>query len=181
MAGPPLVPSTPPLIVPTMHNKVAGAMHHLATYYNEDATNFLSGPMPPTTQPMSRTSSPEPSVSPAGGQSGQTAINWKNFTSFVSIACLTMLDRLQLSPDELAMTSITPIDPTTLKPEQYKDFFTVPANFNEPWNHSCPFQRQQWRDAVHTEFAKIAEKKVWRKEKKIKIHKGRRNANGSLI
>jgi len=90
------------------------------------------------------------------------------------MACLTMLDRLQLSPHDLAMTSMIDVDPTTLPPEHYKDQFANPMTYDEAWNHSCPFQREKWREAIHKEFRKMNEQKVWTVQKKSAIPAGRR-------
>jgi len=90
----------------------------------------------------------------------QASFNWADYASFDPVACLTMLDRLQLSPHDLAMTSMIDVDPTTLPPEHYKDQFTNPMTYDEAWSHSCPFQREKWREAIHKEFSKMNEQKV---------------------
>jgi len=104
----------------------------------------------------------------------QASINWADYASFDPITCLTMLDRLQLSPHDLAMTSMIDVDPTTLPPEHYKYQFATPMSYDEAWNHSCPFQRAKWREAIHKEFSKMNEQKVWRVQKKSTIPAGRR-------
>jgi len=104
----------------------------------------------------------------------QASINWANYASFDPIACLTMLDSLQLSPHDLAMTSMIDVDPTTLPPEHYKYQFANPMSYEEAWNHSCPFQQAKWREAIHKEFSKMNEQKVWRVQKKAAIPTGRR-------
>ena len=66
------------------------------------------------------------------------------------------------------------VDPTTLPPEHYKDQFANPMTYEEAWNHSCPFQREKWREAIHKEFKKMNEQKVWTVQKKSTIPAGRR-------
>jgi hypothetical protein len=66
-----------------------------------------------------------------------------------------------------------------MKPEEvpkhlYKDVFTVPKNFNEAWNHPCPFQRKLWREGFMLEFKKMKEHKVWHVTKRSNIPKGKR-------
>jgi hypothetical protein len=90
------------------NNRVLHAMRQLESSFNPDATDFVA-----------RHSA---EGQPAGRESEQAAINCSDFSSFDSLACLTMLDRLQLGPEELALTAI----PEQLKPEQYKDVFNVP-------------------------------------------------------
>ena len=104
----------------------------------------------------------------------QASINWADYASFDHMACLTMLDSLQLSPHDLAMASMIDVDPTTLPPEHYKDQFANPMSYDEAWNHSCPFQREKWREAIHREFNKMNEQKVWKIQKKSGIPAGRR-------
>jgi len=99
----------------------------------------------------------------------QASINWADYASFDPVACLTMLDRLQLSPHDLAMTSMIDVDPTTLPTEHYKDQFTNPMTYDKAWNHSCPFQREKWIEAIHKEFEKMNEQKVWTVQKKSTI------------
>ena len=70
----------------------------------------------------------------------QASINWADYASFDPVACLTMLDSLQLLPHDLAMALMIDVDPTTLPPEHYKDQFTNPMSYEEAQNHSCPFQ-----------------------------------------
>ena len=70
----------------------------------------------------------------------QASINWADYASFDPMACLTMLDSLQLSPHDLAMASMIDVDPTTLPPEHYKDQFANYMSYEEAWNHSCLFQ-----------------------------------------
>ena len=112
---------------------------------------------------------------PAGREGGQTAIDWSDFASFDTMACLTMLDGLQLSPKELAMSAtLDPKNPESLKPEEYKDAFTNPNNFQEAWNHPCPFQREKWREGIRKEFKKMNERRVWERRKKSSIPQGRR-------
>jgi hypothetical protein len=61
-----------------------------------------------------------------------------------------------------------------LKPEQYKDVFEAPRTFDEAWNHPDEFQRKKWREAINKEFAKMEQKKVWRKIKRKDMEPGRR-------
>jgi len=86
-----------------------------------------------------------------------------------------MLDSLQLSPHDLAMTSMIDVDPTTLPPEHYKDQFTNPMSYDEAWNHSFPFQREKWIEAIHRKFGKMNEQKVWKTQKKSANPTGRRS------
>jgi hypothetical protein len=51
-------------------------------------------------------------------------------------------------------------DAQHIKPEQYKDAFTNPVNFQEAYNHADPFQRNHWREAIKKEFSKMNERKV---------------------
>jgi hypothetical protein len=81
-----------------------------------------------------------------------------------------MLDRLQLGPDDLALAALKAPDPQHIKPEQYKDAFTNPVNFQEAYNHPESFQRNHWRVAIKKEFSKINERKVWRKLKSQNCH-----------
>jgi hypothetical protein len=138
---------------PTNDNRVLRAMRQLESSFNPDATDFVA-----------RHSAED---QPAGRDSAQAAIDY-------SLACLTMLDRLQLGPDELALTAMTVSDPKQIKPEQYKDLFNVPMTFEEAWNHPDPFQKELWRDAIMTEFSKMETRKVWTKKKISDIPRGRR-------
>jgi hypothetical protein len=61
-----------------------------------------------------------------------------------------------------------------IDPSQYKDKFEVPESFEEAWNHPDPFQRKRWREAIEKEFAKMDQRKVWRKIKRSEMEKGRR-------
>jgi hypothetical protein len=70
----------------------------------------------------------------AGRENGQAAFQFNNWGwggNFDTLACLTMLDRLQLGPDDLALAALKTPDPQHIKPEQYKDVFTNPVNFQE--------------------------------------------------
>jgi len=128
---------------------------------------------PPPTATPSETSSPMVQTIPWQTEE-QASINWGDFASFDTMTCLTMLDRLQLSPQDLAKTSMINLDPTTLPPERYKDQFANPMSYEEAWNHSCPFQRGKWREAIKKEFGKMSERQVWRKQKKSAMPAGRR-------
>jgi hypothetical protein len=66
------------------------------------------------------------------------------------------------------------IDPTSLNPSQYKDFFLVPATFSEAWNHPCPFQRGQWREAINKELLKMDTYNVYKIVKRVSIPSGRK-------
>ena len=35
-------------------------------------------------------------------------------------------------------------DPATVPPDERKDVFDPPTNFQGAWNHPCPFQREMW-------------------------------------
>ena len=67
-----------------------------------------------------------------------------------------------------------PKPPSSVRPEQYKDVFEAPSKFQDAWNHTDPFQRQQWRDAIKKEFDKMKNLGVWKKIKRSKMPKGRR-------
>ena len=70
--------------------------------------------------------------------------------------------------------SLTKDQFTSIPREKYKDYFTVPATWNETWNHPCPFQRKLWRDALHKELEKTESNKVYRKFKKNDLPAGRK-------
>ena len=102
------------------------------------------------------------------------SVFWKDLSSADALAALSMLDHLLLFPEELAMTASTNIDPSTLRPDQYKDHFTVPSNYDEAWDHPCPFQRNKWHTAIKLELAKMNERTVWKLFKLANIPNGRR-------
>jgi hypothetical protein len=66
------------------------------------------------------------------------------------------------------------VDPSTLKPAQYKDYLEVPTTFNEAWNHPCETQRKLWREAIGVELTKMMMYKVWRKVKRHIVPKNRK-------
>jgi hypothetical protein len=66
------------------------------------------------------------------------------------------------------------VDPTNLKPAQYKDFLETPTCFNDAWNHPCETQRKLWREAIGVELAKMMTYKVWRKVKRHLVPKNRK-------
>ena len=70
--------------------------------------------------------------------------------------------------------ALASIDATSLNPSQYKDYFLVPSSFEQAWNHTCPFQRDKWRDAIMKEFDKMESYKVYKKVKRSSIPAGRR-------
>ena len=153
--------------------RVARAMRQLETSYNPDASQVLQ-----QAEVRAHTRSMGPVDNhPAGREreQGQSGLDWSDFASFDTLACLTMLDRLQLSPDELALAATDkPTNNELLKPEDYRDAFTAPTKYEEAWNHPDPFQRKSWREAIHKEFSKMNERKVWRKVKRSDIPSGRR-------
>lgn len=94
-----------------------------------------------------------------------------------------MLDRMDESFEDVALSAfVNSIEVESLeenhygklKPEQYKDVFNKPANFNEAWNHPSSFQRKLWREAIIKELAKMESYKVWKKVKKSNIPQNRR-------
>ena len=74
--------------------------------------------------------------------SEQASILWEDYSSFDPMACLTMLDHLQLLPHDLAMTSMIDVDTTTLPPEHYKDQFSNPMSDDEAWNIHAPSKKK---------------------------------------
>jgi hypothetical protein len=66
------------------------------------------------------------------------------------------------------------IDPESLQPDQFKDYFDNPSSFQEAWNHPDPFQRAKWRDAINKEFTKMEALKVWKKIKRADMPGNRR-------
>jgi hypothetical protein len=177
-AAPP-TPQGAPAVGTDTPGRVSNAMRKLQTEYNREASDILKeqeGIRQSRSQIGGAASDAATDDLPAGREGAKTALDWGNFASFESIACLTMLDRLQLSPDELALAAT--IDPTAnpelLLPEQYKDVFTAPVKFQDAWDHPDPFQRKLWRAAINKEFSKMNERKVWRKTNKRDIPQGRR-------
>ena len=89
-----------------------------------------------------------------------------------------MLDRLQLSPEELALAAKEMpgkhIKHENLKPEQYKDYYTNPNNYEQAWDHEDPTQRKLWREAINKELTKMKELKVWETRKLKDVPSGRR-------
>ena len=154
----------PPAAAAEANPRVVRAMRQLEASFNPDATDFVSRHAASGNQQ-------------AGRETGQAALvfnDWGTYSNFDSLACLTMLDRLQLGPDELALAAMMDPDPKQIKPEQYKDVFSVPTNFREAWDHPDPFQRNLWRDAIKKEFSKMNERQVWRKIKRSDIPSNRR-------
>ena len=70
--------------------------------------------------------------------------------------------------------SLQSIDPATLSPSQYKDYFLVPTNFNDAWNNPDPFQRKLWREAIMKEYGKMDTYKVYKLVKRNMIPKNRK-------
>jgi hypothetical protein len=153
--------------MPTLPMPILLNPHPTTTVYSVLCANLRVSFNPDATDFVARHSA---EGQPAGRENEQAAINCSDFSSFDSLACLTMLDRLQLGPEELALTAI----PEQLKPEQYKDVFNVPLTFDEAWDHPDPFQRGLWREAINTEFSKMDDRKVRMKKKKCDIPQGRR-------
>jgi hypothetical protein len=58
--------------------------------------------------------------------------------------------------------------------EKRKDVLKCPFKFNEAWNHPCPFQRKQWREAIDKELKKMEDHKVWKKVLRSSMPKDRR-------
>ena len=96
-ANPP-VRNPPP--EPDPDARVLRAMRQLKISFNPDATDFVD-----------RHTAVD---QPAGRDGEQAAINCDDINSFDLLACLTMLDRLQLGSTEFAMTAQGP----DIKPEQ---------------------------------------------------------------
>ena len=46
--------------------------------------------------------------------------------------------------------------------------------FNEAWNHQCPNERRNWREAITKEIYCMENKKVWRTIHKTNVPKDRR-------
>ena len=65
------------------------------------------------------------------------------------------------------------IDPTKLKPTEYKDVFEAPKNFQEAWNPE-PFKRNKWRAGIGKEFGKMTSNRVWKKIKRSMMPKNRK-------
>jgi hypothetical protein len=42
--------------------------------------------------------------------------------------------------------------PEKVPQSSYKDVFEAPSNYKEAWEHECPFQREQWREAIRNEL-----------------------------
>ena len=59
-----------------------------------------------------------------------------------------------------------------IDPLRYKDLFKNPDQFEEAWNHECPFQRKKWREAINKEFSNMDLNVLWRKVKHSSIPKG---------
>jgi Reverse transcriptase (RNA-dependent DNA polymerase) len=51
--------------------------------------------------------------------------------------------------------------------------FLIPKIYQEAWNHPCPYQRKQWRDAITKEMLKMMTCKVWTKMKRSNMEQGR--------
>jgi hypothetical protein len=66
------------------------------------------------------------------------------------------------------------VDPSTLDPSKLKDVLDAPKNFDAAWNHTEPFQRKKWREAINKEFTKMESKKVWTKIERSDMEPGRR-------
>ena len=106
------------------------------------------------------------------------------------LAQLTMLDRLNSDMGEFSFEAngdmafavgdtviegeLTEEQMAQLKPEEYKDYFENPGNYWDAFNHPSPFQRKLWRAGIAKEFAKMDERKVYRKVKKKDVPKNRR-------
>jgi hypothetical protein len=65
-------------------------------------------------------------------------------------------------------------DPKDVPLEQRKDVFHAPKNYNEAWDHECPYQREQWREAIRKEFKKMDDHGVWKKVKRSIMPTNRR-------
>jgi hypothetical protein len=86
------------------------------------------------------------------------------------LALFTVVNRGSMFPD----FALKNVDPTNLKPAQYKDFLETPTCFNDAWNHPCETQRKLWREAIGVELAKMMTYKVWRKVKRHLVPKNRK-------
>jgi hypothetical protein len=153
-----------PVEVAEANHKVLRAMRQLETSFYPDASDFVSRHAASGSQQ-------------AGREEGQAAFefkDWGTYSNFDTLACLSMLDRLQLGPEELALAALKVPDPAHLKPEQYKDVFTTPTTFREAWDHPDAFQKKYWRQAIKKEFSKMAERQVWRKVRRSDIPSNRR-------
>jgi hypothetical protein len=89
----------------------------------------------------------------SGGEIGHLTID--------DLALFTVVNCGSLFPDFVLKS----VDPSNLKPAQYKDYFEVPTTFNEAWNHPCEIQHKLWREAIGVELTKMMTYKVWRKVK----------------
>ena len=87
---------------------------------------------------------------------------------------VALSDICLFAKETLNDVSLNVIDPKTLNPTQYKDYFAIPSNFNEAWNHPCPFQQEKWRDGIMKEFDKMDTYNVYTKVKRDSIPKGRK-------
>jgi hypothetical protein len=54
----------------------------------------------------------------------------------------------------------------------YRDVFTAPMTFNNPWNHPDEWQWLKWREVITNKFTKMENLKVWKKIKHSAIPKG---------
>jgi hypothetical protein len=54
-----------------------------------------------------------------------------------------------------AMDTVGSVDYDNVDPITYKDMFDVPETFEEAWNHPCPRQCAQWREAISHELLKM--------------------------
>ena len=87
---------------------------------------------------------------------------------------MDMLELTDFCLSAVDLAKLKSMKPKDLKPEQYKDAFDKPGVYDLAWNHSCPFQRKLWREAINKEFRKMDEMGVWKKIKKFTIPKDRR-------
>ena len=65
-------------------------------------------------------------------------------------------------------------DPSELLPEQYKDVFEAPTQYDQAGNHADPFQREKWRKAIEKELSKMNTLNVWVKIKRADMPRDRR-------
>ena len=77
------------------------------------------------------------------------------------IAMFLMEDQESLFVNKEEKEKNKDIDKHNLNPVSYADEFTVPESYGEAWDHSDPFQRMKWREAIQKELKKMEDCEVW--------------------
>ena len=90
-----------------------------------------------------------------------------------TVPAFTFIDRFGGDIGSYAETACN-VTEEKVDPSKHKDIYEVPKSFEEAWNHSDPFQREQWRGAIDKEFSKMEEKGVWKKINRSEMEEGRR-------